>query len=149
MAKEWEQIGGDVNPKEYGAVLARVSGGDGVGSIRCTTHRDCVEHLELGRACAAARCHKMSVEVIRIDPDEAVEHGWFIKSNYFDFDDLTWEKSKGIASFIGANQDDWETMSLAYRAEAALDYGGGGDDSYVKMWSEALPVKSNQIKWWR
>ena len=47
MAKQWKQVGGDVNPKEYGAVLARVTTG-----------------------------HWDSVEVVRIDTDDESDLAW-------------------------------------------------------------------------
>jgi hypothetical protein len=129
MARHWKQIGGDVNPKDYGAVLGRVEG-------------------SRGRA--------RSVEIVRINPDEEQGHGYYVDTAYFDESDLEWggrAKGREIASTIGASRADWDEMSLEQRAEAAMGYYGAGwsDETggrRVDKWSDALPVRSNQIQWW-
>jgi len=128
MAKQWKQVGGDVNPKEYGAVLARVTTG-----------------------------HWDSVEVVRIDTDDESGHGYYVSTADFDESDLEWDgpaKGSKIASSIGASKAEWNAMSLVEKGEAAIRYHGSGwSDSSggrrVDKWSDALPARSNQIAWWR
>lgn len=120
----WEQIGGDVNPRDHGAVLARIS--------------------------------SSSIEVLVIDPVEESEgEGYWVTDANYDASDLEWDgpaKGSRIAASIGASKDQWEKMDLEQRAEAAMGYHGGnwsGSTTMVKKWSDALPVASTSIKWWR
>ena len=118
MAK-WEQTGGDVNPKNHGAVLTRRDGD--------------------------------YVEIVKIEPrgdsgDDATS--WDIVENSFHVDDLTWTGNEDVASYVGASRSDWLEFSPEERAQALLDYSGG-DNRVAKRWSDALPVASNSIKWWR
>lgn len=120
--RTWKQIGGDVNPKDHGAVLAKVQGD--------------------------------SVEVVRIDVNDEGP-GWYVTTATFDKDDLGWNgqaDGKTLAKFIGVDERDWNRMSIEEQGEVAIQYHGsgwGGNDKHVTKWSEALPAKSNQIKWWR
>ena len=119
--KAWQQIGGDVNPKEHGCVLARTD--------------------------------DSGVEVVSIDPNEE-GRGWYRTTNYFFNSDLTWDgqaKAPRIASSIGVDRREWESMSNTQRAEAAQGYHGagwGGDNSLETKWYDALPTDSDEIKWW-
>ncbi len=120
----WEQIGGDVNPSEYGAMLALQEGD--------------------------------SISVIEINPvEEGEKKGYWVTDADYDADDLEWDgpaDGKAIASSIGASKSAWNKMSFADRAHAAMGYHGGnwsGGTIKVKRWADALPVPSNQIKWWR
>lgn len=128
MAKQWKQIGGDVNPKEYGAVLARVTPGQWD-----------------------------SVEIVRIETDDERGYGYYVTTAEFDDSDLEWKgRAHGskVASSIGASRSEWNAMSLEEKGEAAIGYyGSGWSDSSggrrVDKWSDALPARSNQIQWWR
>jgi hypothetical protein len=130
MARKWKQVGGDVNPKEYGAVLVRVEGGPFTGR---------------------------SVEVVRINTDDDRGRGYHVSTADFDESDLEWAgRAHGskIASSIGASRSEWQAMSLEDKAEAAIGYYGSGwsDETgglRVEKWSDALPARSNQIEWWR
>lgn len=124
MAK-WEQIGGDVNPKEYGAVLARVEG------------------------------DSVTVHEIAPDEENDEGGFWVVTADFdrddLEWDGSA--KGKSIAGAIGASKSDWSKMSLAERAEAGLRYHGAnwshGTPDHFKKWSDALPAPSNSIKWWR
>jgi hypothetical protein len=120
----WEQIGGDVNPKEYGAVLARIEG-DSIEVIR-------IDPVE----------------------DEPKKGWWVTDANFdasdLEWDGSA--NGKAIASSIGASKTEWKKMSLAQRGEAGMGYHGGmwsGGTHMVSKWSDALPAASNSIKWWR
>ena len=126
MAK-WEQVGGDVNPKEHGAVLARVEG----TSVTV-------------------------VDIEPIDDNVGGIKGYYVIEGDFDEDDLAWggsAKAESIASYIGCSKAEWKELNLAERAAAALSYHGSGwsqgQADRVLKWSEALPAASNSIKWWR
>lgn len=122
MAKRWEQVGGDVNPKDYGAVIAVLDGD--------------------------------TVDVQRIDPNEEGP-GWHVDSATFYLSDLEWDgsaKAPDIARTMGISKEEWEGMGPLARAAAAMQYHGSGwsgSSEIVTKWSHALPVKSNQIKWWK
>jgi len=120
----WEQNGGDVNPKEYGAVLARVEGNS-------------VEIVEID----PDEEREGWYYVITGDFDE----------DDLDWDKGKYAPS--IAKTHGASREDWEEWSLAERGEAALRYHGSnwsqGSPEHVKGWANALPTASNSIKWWR
>lgn len=135
--KEWNQVGGDVNPKDHGAILARLEPGGmpwSAGGIRGTS--------------------KANVDIVSIEPDDE-RGGYHVIATHFDVDDLAWggpAKAAQIASYIGASKARWEKMSLVERAVAALGYHGAGwsgDSGHVKNWSDALPARSNQIEWWK
>ena|SRR5271157_944541 len=111
---QWEQIGGDVNPKEHGAVLARVEGG--------------------------------WAEVVDIEPNGK---SYAVTEGSFHADDLTWEKSKDVASFVGASKTNWEKASVTERAADHMSYHGGDGTRRTRSWSDALPAASNSIKWWK
>mgnify|MGYP001609603175 CR=1 FL=1 len=122
MAKAWKQVGGDVNPKDYGAVLARVDGD--------------------------------SVEVVRIEPNEEGP-GWHVTTCNFHTSDLEWggqahpEQMSGTMDFT---KEEWDQTPIDGRGAIALQYHGSGwcgDDRLVTKWSQALPARPNQIKWWR
>lgn len=134
MAKAWQQVGGDVNPKEYGAMLARIDPG--------------------GRPWSAggqSGVSQASVELVEIDPDEE-RGGWNVYSASMDESDLTWEKCKDCAATSGISRADWNKSTIVERAMAKMRHWGayhlGGEQSHVKKWSDALPGKSNQIQWW-
>lgn len=120
--KRWEQVGGDVNPKNHGAVLAVLDGD--------------------------------SVDVVRIDPNEEGP-GWHVDSATFYKSDLEWggqAHPEQMAGPMGFTREEWDETNLVNRAAIAMGYHGAGwsGNSEIKTkWSEALPVKSNQIKWWR
>jgi hypothetical protein len=119
----WEQIGGDVNPKEYGAILARVDGNS-------------IEVVEI-----VPNDEGKGWYVVTADYD-ASDLEWDGSA-----------KGSRIASSIGASKSEWEKMSLMARAEAAMGYHGGnwsqGAPQHEMQWSSALPAASNSIKWWR
>lgn len=125
MAKSWKQVGGDVNPKDHGAILARVDP-NGVEVVR--------------------------IENVSDDDEKA---GWFVVTNYFHTSDLEWggqAKPENMAGSMGFDRQEWEETSLENRGAIATEYHGsgwGGDESKVTKWSQALPAKSNQIQWWR
>ena len=120
----WEQVGGDVNPKEYGAVLARVEGSS------------------------------VTVVQIDPGEEEGegfyVTEGHFDES---DLKWGGQAKAERVAASCGVSKLEWEEkLSLADRAQAALAYHGGGwsgDSRHTKKWSDALPAASNSIKWWK
>lgn len=120
--RTWTQVGGDVNPKEHGVILARED--------------------------------DSGVEVVRIEPNEE-GRGWYRTTNHFFNSDLAWDgqaKAPSIARSIGIDRKEWDAMSNAQRAEAAMSYHGSGwsgDESLEAKWSDALPAKTNQIKWWK
>lgn len=134
MAKSWNQVGGDVNPKEYGAVLARYEPGGSPWS-----------------AGGQKGVSKAQVEVVEIEPDEE-RGGYIVTTAGYDEDDLKWgEYAAGIASAMGISKGKWQRMSLVDRGADAIRYGGSswsGDVRHVQKWSDALPAKSNQIAWW-
>jgi hypothetical protein len=134
MAKKWHQVGGDVNPKEYGAILARIEPGG-------------VPWSAGGRSGVS----QPSVELVEIDPDEE-RGGWNVYSASMDESDLTWEKCKDCAASSGISRQAWSKSTIVERAMAKMRHWGaahlGGDQSHVKNWSSALPAKSNQIQWW-
>lgn len=125
----WEQVGGDVDPKEYGAVLARVEGSS-------------VEIVEID----PDEEREGWYYIITADFDE----------DDLDWDKGKYASS--IAKTMGASREDWEESDLAERGEAALRYHGSnwsqGSPEHVKGWKNALSsaVGSSQvasIKWWR
>lgn len=135
MAKKWHQVGGDVNPKEYGAILARIEPG--------------------GVPWSAGGQHgvsEQSVELVEIDPDEERKTGFYVSSASLDESDLTWEKCKDCAASSDISQAAWKKATIVERAIAKLRHWGaahlGGDTKRVKNWSDALPARSNQIQWW-
>ncbi len=119
----WEQIGGDVNPKEYGAILALVEG-------------DSISLIEIQPDDESGKGYWVT------DADyDADDLEWSGSAN-----------GKGIASSIGASKSEWDEMSFVDRAHAAMGYHGGGwsgGTERVVKWSDALPAASNSIKWWR
>jgi hypothetical protein len=138
--KHWAQVGGDVNPKEYGAILAREEPG--------------------GVPWSAGGRHgisQASVEIVQIDTDDERGRGYYVSTAYFYESDLKWggkAHAEKIAPTSGYSKAEWNRLSLVDRAVAAIGYYGSGwsDETggrRVEKWSEALPAKSNQIKWWR
>ena len=124
-ASRWKQIGGDVDPKEHGAILARLY---------------------------PAR-NPRQVEIVEIDPDvEGVSGYWVQRADIF-IDDLEWEHNKDVARSSGISQREWAAMSPEERAERRLSHWGashlGGDAFQTKLWSKALPAPSRSILWWR
>lgn len=119
---QWKQIGGDVNPKEYGAVLARVDG-------------DYVEVVVIDPDDEGSGYHVVNADFDRSD----LEWGGSAHPDK-------------ICNTIGCSKADWEKMSLADRGEAAVSYHGSGwsgGGGHARNWSSALPAESNQIKWWK
>jgi len=126
MAKEtrWTQTGGDMNPKDYGAVLTRRA------------------ESSLGE----------QIEIVEIEPRETGK-GYYVQECEISFDDLTWEKNRDVARTHGHTRSYWEELPMEARAHDRIRHWGcvhlGGGSRYVEKWSDALPAKSNQIKWWR
>jgi len=124
VTSRWAQTGGDLNPKDYGAVLTR--------------------HAEssLGE----------QIEIVHIDPDESVME-YHVQRAEIPTGELTWQQNAQAARANGRSRAEWEELPLEARAEDRLMYWGadhlGGASFYTKKWSEALPARSNQIKWWR
>jgi hypothetical protein len=122
MSKKWEQVGGDVNPKDHGAVLAKLD--------------------------------DSSVDVVRIEPNEEGP-GWHVDSATFHASDLEWggqAHPESMADTMGFDRGEWEETKLATQGAIAMQYHGSGwsgDYKLVTKWSQALPAKSNQIKWWK
>lgn len=135
MAKAWQQVGGDVNPKEYGAILARIEPGGVPWS-----------------AGSQSGVSQQSVELVEIDPDEERGRGYYVSSASMDESDLTWEKCKDCAASSGMSHAEWKKATIVERAITKLRHWGaahlGGETTRVKNWSDALPAKSNQITWW-
>lgn len=125
MAKSWKQVGGDVNPKDYGAILARVDS-SGVEVVR-------IENVD--------------------ENDEKA--GWYVTTAYFHKSDLEWggqTNPEKMSSSMDFDRVEWEQTPLEGRGAIALQYHGSGwsgDERKVTKWSHALPAKSNQIQWWR
>ena len=122
MSKKWEQVGGDVNPKNHGAIIAKVD--------------------------------DSSVDVVRIEPNEEGP-GWHVDTSTFYFTDLEWggqAHPEQMAGSMGFTREEWEETKPVQRAAIAMQFHGSGwsgDSRLVKKWSDALPAKSNQIKWWK
>jgi len=119
----WEQIGGDMNPGAYGAILARSDG-------------DAIEMLEI----QPVREH---------GDDEAAEVGFpfWTREAYYDLSDLQ-KDAKEALSFIGMDQDDFEDLTPTQRAlviaEALLGYGTGVDEGEAGWSKDVVPGK---VKW--
>ena len=126
---QWVQIGGDIDAKEYGAVLARVEGSS-------------VEVVEI----EPDEEHEGWYYIITADFDKD------------DLDWKKGKYAPDIAKTMGASRDDWEEWDLAERGEAALRYHGSnwsqGGPEHVKGWKNALNSAVggssyvNSIKWW-
>jgi hypothetical protein len=125
MAKAWKQVGGDVNPKMYGAVLARVDE-SGVEVVRIET-----------------------------DDEDESHQAYYVTSGHFYKSDLEWggqAHPEKMAGSMGFDQKEWDDTDLAGRGAIALQYHGSGwsgQDEHVMGWAKALPAKSNQIEWWK
>jgi len=125
MAKSWKQVGGDVNPKEYGALLARVDS-SGVEIVR--------------------------IEPVEGDDERS---GWYVTNAYFHKSDLEWggqAKPENMASSMDFDRKEWEETTLEGRGAIAMEYHGGhwsGEEHKTTKWSDALPARSNQIQWWK
>lgn len=125
MAKNWKQVGGDVNPKDYGAILARVDS-SGVEVVR----------------------------IDPVDEDDE-KSGWFVTTAYFYKTDLEWggqTKPENMASSMSFDRQEWEQTPLEGRGAIAMEYHGtgwSGENHKTTKWSQALPTKSNQIQWWK
>lgn len=128
MAKKWRQVGGDVNPKDHGAVLANVDDDKG------------------------------GVTIVRIEPNEDEDEGkgWHVLESHFYATDLNWDGGQAnpreMSLTMGFTRDEWEKTDLANRGAIALQYHGSNwaeAETFSKKWSEALPAKTNQIQWWR
>ena len=120
--KNWKQVGGDVNPKDYGAILARVDE-SGVEVVR-------IEPNEEG-------------------PGWFVTTGYFFKDDLKWGGQIDPEGMSGSMDF---DEQEWEQTPLEGRGAIALQYHGsgwGGDEKQVTKWSEALPARPNQIQWGR
>ena len=126
MPKPWKQVGGDVNPKTYGAVLARVDD-SGVEVVR-----------------------------IEPDDEDKEHKSYYVTSGYFHKSDLEWEKGQAhpeeMAGSMDFDEKEWNETDLANKGAIALQYHGSGwsgQDEHVVGWANALPAKSNQIEWFR
>jgi len=122
MAKHWKQVGGDVNPKDHGCILARVDS-SGVEVVR-------IEPNEEG-------------------PGWFVATNYFYTAD-LEWGGQTHPEK--MASTMDFDRKQWEETDLANRGAIAAEYHGsgwGGDDRQVTKWSQALPAKTNQIQWWR
>lgn len=124
MSSRWTQTGGDMNPKSHGAVITRRA------------------KSSLGD----------QIEIVEIEPSEDGE-GYFVQECEISFSDLVWEKNKDVARTNGRSRSEWDELPMEARAEDRLRHWGcahlGGENRFVKKWSDALPTKSAQIKWWR
>jgi hypothetical protein len=93
----WEQVGGDVNPKDYGAILARDDGGGWIEIWEIETEGD----LNEGEFYVVESSHHKS--------------------------DLGWEKNQDVARTVGATKEEWEQQSDVGRAsERHRHHGGDG-----------------------
>lgn len=125
MAKHWKQVGGDVNPKTHGAVLARVDD-SGVEVVR-----------------------------IEPDDEDAENKSYYVTSGYFHKSDLEWggqAKPEEMAGAMDFDEKEWAETDLANKGAIAIQYHGAGwsgQDEHVVGWARALPAKSNQIDWWK
>lgn len=120
MAKEWKQIGGDVDPREHGAVLAR-------------TDRGGIEVFEITPNDMGPGYFTSYVSIDKSDltweknQDVAKSHGHSKK----DWNELS-------LALRGADRlRHWGAGHLL------------GESNLVTTWGDALPAKSNQIAWWR
>jgi len=122
MAKNWKQVGGDVNPKDHGAILARVDD-SGVEVVRIEPNEE-----GPGWFVTTAHFYKEDLE-------------WGGQAN-----------PKGMSSSMDFDEEEWKQTPLDGRGAIALQYHGSGwsgDEKSVTKWSEALPARSNQIQWWK
>lgn len=115
----WEQVGGDVNPKDYGAILARDDGGGWI-----------------------------EIWEIDPEAGDLSEGEFYVVESNHHKSDLGWDKNEGVARTVGATKDEWEKQSLVGRA-AEVHRVHGGNGRIVKGWANSLPAASNSIKWWK
>lgn len=124
----WEQVGGDMSPGAYGAILAKSDG-------------NAIELLEI----QPVREH--------VGDEEAKEIGFpfWSKEAYFDLDDLD-PKKDDVQSALNSIGMSFETLEDDYTpeqramviAEALLGWGRG--DEGTSGWSK--DVVPDQVKWW-
>jgi hypothetical protein len=125
---DWTQISGDMNPSQYGAIIAR---GDGT-------------YLEL-----------VEIQPVRefVGDDEARDVGFpfWSKEAHYDLDDLD-PSNKDVQSAlksVGLEDEHFEDMKPQQRAlaiaEALLRYGVGGEEGPAG-WSK--DVLHEPVKWW-
>lgn len=115
---KWKQIGGDVNPREYGAILAKRDG-DYVSIWEIDPDVPDTDEIFVQDA---------EFHVSDLDYDQSV-------ADSIGIDEYEWEEMPLEAraeAFLGY----WGAYDL------------GGDQRYVKRWEDALPDSESAIRWW-
>jgi hypothetical protein len=120
----WFQIGGDVNPREHGAILGKYHGIEGY------------------------------VEIVEIVPEALLPDGgdgFWVERADIPVEDLEWSLNRDVARSHGWRKALWEDLDVFARAQARLHHWGsrhlGGDGRIEKTWSKALPAQSRSIRW--
>jgi hypothetical protein len=121
----WYQIGGDVDAKAHGIVIARMTKGGAEPQI------EIVQAIPFD---AGPRYYRYDVDI--------------------PVSDLGWEDNKDAARTSGLSKRDWEDgegfTANAFRALARYDHWGathlGGTVRTVQRFSDALPVRLSSVK---
>lgn len=124
----WYKIGGDVNAKDYGIVIARMTKGGA----------------------------EPQIELVEADPVEESEGtGWHRFDVDIPVSDLDWDSNRDAARSSGMTKRDWEYggdgfIGNAFRALAKYEHWGayhlGGTQRTVRLWRDALPVRLSSVK---
>lgn len=125
---DWQQIGGDMNPSQYGGTIATADG----------------RSIEL-----------IKIQPVReyVGDKEAKDVGFpfWTRTAYFDLDDLSLERDEVQSALesAGPSEEDLEKFTPEQRAlaiaEALLDYGNG--DEGPAGWSGDIGIPE-AVKWW-
>ena len=116
----WTQVGGDVNPEDHGAVLARDEGLNWVEIVAIEP-----DEGREGWYLVTERTFHYS------------ELAWDMR------------QAQDAARSAGVSEEEWERgFDDAGRAELIVGYSGGRTRR-VGSWRAALPVPEDQIEWWR
>jgi hypothetical protein len=126
LGKRWTQVGGDMNPEDHGAILARMDG-------------DAIEIREIQPVISC------------VGESEGLEVGYphWSKEAWYDPEDIKEVRAdEGIRSCCDLDRFEDSELTDLIVAGAALSYGWRTHEGPSGFSSDVLPVKSSRIKWW-
>jgi hypothetical protein len=123
----WYQVGGDVDAKEHGIIIARMTKGGA----------------------------EPQIELVEAHPiDESEGRGWYRFDVDIPVSDLDWHGNRDAARSSGLTKREWEAgqgfAAEALRAVARYQHWGayhlGGTQRTVRRWRDALPIPLSRVR---